>query len=284
VRAYCGSRVEYISTIATYWHGTGRESFLGINDGTWTPINTREELYRYDPFAFEVFKRIFFNGELGLWYETKVGDPDYRVLLNDWTLLKARDDEFAHWESEDSLIAWGATVPETARSNPYTGESNPLINWVSWNTPNVWDIGLKEPQDGDRGYPYNTFDFIGRDAYVPPQEQNSSPTTSQEHPFFRPGGVKRPSRPPEVEALLEPVEGTISNVSLKTPVLVQFRLSGYKRKVTVDNAQASFKLTINDKKAGFNFWSFEESSNAATVTLRLAWPLEEWASVEVGIR
>ncbi|MDR2560377.1 MAG: hypothetical protein LBC63_01195 [Holophagales bacterium] len=284
VRAYCGSRVEYISVISTYWHGTARESFLGINDGTWTPINTREELLRYDPFAFEVFKRIFFNGELGLWYENKVGDPDYRVLASDWILLRERDDEFAHWDSEDNLIAWGATVPETAHNNPYTGESNPLINWISWNTPNVWDIGLKEPQNGDRGYPYNTFDFKGRDAYVAPQDRNSSPTTSQEHPFFRPGGVKKPSRPPEIETLLKPVEGTISDVSLKTPVLVRFRLSNYKRKVTMDNAQTSFELKINGKQAGFNFWSFEESGDAATVTLRIAWPVDEGASVDVGIR
>jgi len=52
----------------------------------------------------------------------------------------------------------------------------------------------------------------------------------------------------------------------------------------MDNAQTSFELTINGKKTGFNFWSFEESGNTATVTLRLAWPLEEGASVEVGIR
>jgi len=274
--------VEYISVLATYWHGTGRESFLGINDGTWTPINTREELLRYDPYGFEVFKRVFFNGDLGLWYENKVGDPNYRVLLEDWVLLKSRDAEFAHWESENNLIAWGATVPETAHRNPYTGENNPLINWVSWNTPNVWDIGLKEPKQGDRGYPNNKFDFKGRDAYKA-YDEGSSPTASQEHPFFRPGGVKKPVRPPEIEALAQPVTGTISNISMKTPVLIQFQFKGYKGKITMNNAQSSFDVKINGKPVAFSFWAFEENGKMATVTLRFAWPVEEGAKVDVTL-
>jgi hypothetical protein len=283
VRAYCGSRVEYMSVLGTYWHGTGRESFLGINDGTWTPINTREELFRYDPYGFEVFKRIFYTGELGLWYENKVGDPDYRVLPEDWALLKARDAEFAHWESENNLIAWGATVPETSRHNPYTSQNNPLINWVSWNTPNVWDIGLIEPQRGDRGYPNNKFDFKGRDAYKP-DSQSSSPTVSQVHPFLRPGGVLKPTRPTEIEELVKPVTGAISKISLKTPVLVQFQFKGYKGPITMNNAQTSFEVKVNGKPIGFTFWSFEESKKNAAVTLRFAWPLEAADKVEIALR
>jgi hypothetical protein len=283
VSAYCGSRVEYISVLSTYWHGTGRESFLGINDGTWTPINTREELFRYDPYGFEVYKRIFFTGELGLWYENKVGDPDYRVLSEDWELLKAQNQEFRHWASVSDLIAWGATTPETARSNPYTGESNPLINWVSWNTPNVWNIGAKESKEGDRGYPNNKFDFKGRDAYNAYTE-GASPTASQVHPFLRPGGVKRPTRPAEITALVRPARGTISNISMRTPVLVQFQFNNYDGKITMNNAQTSFDVKINGRPAGFNFWTFKEVGNVATVTLRFDWPIDDGAVVEVALR
>jgi len=282
VRAYCGARVEYISTLMPAWHGAARESFLGINDGTWTPVNTREELLRYDPYGFELFKRLFFKGDLGLWYENKVGDPAYRVLPEDWNLLKEQNKEFSHWTSVNDLIAWGATVPETARHNPYTGESNPLINWVSWNTPNVWNIGLKKSQPGDRGYPNNNFDFQGRDAYSA-YPKGASPTVNQEHPFFRQGGVKKPARPPEIQALVKPIKGTISDISMRTPVLVQFMFKDYDGGITVNNAQTSFKVTINGKPAGFSFWSFEEADNAATVTLRFNWPLEEGADVAVTL-
>ena len=282
VRAYCGQRSEYISVLSTKWHGTERESFLGINDGTWTPINTREELLRYDPYGFEVHKRIFFNGDLGLWYENKVGDPDYRVIPEDWELLKEQHEEFSHWTSVDNLIAWGATVPETARYNPHTGERNPLINWVSWNTPNVWDISLKESQPGDRGYPNNKFDFHGRHAYNSYTE-GLSPTVSQEHPFFRVGGVKKPVRPSQTEALVKPVKGRIGNVTMATPILVQFQLFGYDRAITMNNAQTSFEVKVNGRPVGFNFWTFAESRNFATITLRLNWPLEEGAKVQVSV-
>ncbi|MCL1908172.1 MAG: hypothetical protein FWG12_02245 [Holophagaceae bacterium] len=283
VRAYCGSRGEYTSTLPTFWHGAMRESFLGINDGTWTPINNREELFRYDPYGFEVFRRIFFTGELGLWYENKVGNPDYRVMPEDWELLKEQYKEFSHWTSVDYLIALGATVPETARHNPYTGERNPLINWISGNTPNVWNIGLKESKLGDRGYPENKFDFQGRDAYSPYPE-GSSPTVTKEHPFFRQGGVKKPMRPAHIEALVKPIKGRISGIAMNTPILVQFQISGYDGPVTMNNAQTSFEVKVNGKPTAFNFWTFATSRNSATVTLRLNWPLEDGAKVEVTLR
>src|SRR5699024_6507034 len=102
----------------------------------------------------------------------RVGDPEYRVMPEDWEFLRDQNQEFSHWTSMDDLIAWGATIPEIARDNPYTGEHNPLVNWISWNTPNVWDIGLIE----DPAVPTNKFDFIGRDAYHP---ADPSPTESQ---------------------------------------------------------------------------------------------------------
>jgi hypothetical protein len=283
VRAYCGARGEYASTIMTYYHGTGRESFLGINDGTWTPVNTREELFRYDPYGFEVFKRIFFNGDLGLWYENKVGDPEYRAMPEDWVLLKTQNSEFGHWSSVNDLIAWGATVPETARHNPYTGQNNPLISWVSWNTPNVWDIGLKEARPGDRGYPSNKFDFKGRDAYCE-YPLGSSPTASQTHPFHRPGGVKKPFRPPEIEALATPVTGTISNIVMQTPVLARFLLRGHSGRVTMNNTQVSFEVRIDGRPAAFSFWDCQELGSDAIVTLRFDWPLDGDSEVEVALR
>ncbi|MCL1893039.1 MAG: hypothetical protein FWG02_02225 [Holophagaceae bacterium] len=289
VRAYCGQRGEYISVLSTHWHGTERESFLGINDGTWTPVNTREELLRYDPYGFEVHKRIFFNGDLGLWYENRVGDPDYRVIPEDWELLKEQNEEFSHWTSVDNLIAWGATVPETARHNPYTGERNPLINWVSWNTPNVWNIGLKESQQGDRGYPSNKFDFIGRDAYNP-NPDGSSPTVNGIHPFLRKGGVKKPIRPAHIYDLVKKTTVSPSHftdITMVTPVLIQFtiHIPWEKRPIhpiTMNNAPTNFDVIVDDKLVGFSFWSYEPDTEiSARVTLRLNWPLEEGAKVDV---
>lgn len=280
--AYLRNRDEHVSTGSTFWNGTMRESFLGINDGTWTPINTREELYRYDPYSFEVFKRMFFNGELGLYYHDeegnpRVGDPNYRVLPEDWELLRDQYPEFSHWTSVDDLIAWGCTIPEIARSNPYTGEYNPLVNWISWNTPNVWDIGLIE----DPAVPSNKFDFIGRDAYYP---EDPSPTQSQTHPFFRTGGVQKPVRSSEIEALVRPVkcEIAVDSITMPRPVLVQFKLENYDGTITRNNAQSSFELKIDGQQTHFYFWDFEEDNGAAVVTLRLDWPVEEGAEIEIA--
>ncbi|MFA1820979.1 hypothetical protein ACDX78_12480 [Virgibacillus oceani] len=279
--AYLRHRGEHVSTGSTFWHGAMRESFLGINDGTWTPINTREELLRYDPYSFEAFKRVFFNGELGLWYHDeqgnpRVGDPEYRVMPEDWELLRDQNQEFSHWTSVDDLISWGATIPEIARDNPYTGEHNPLVNWISWNTPNVWDIGLIE----DPAVPTNRFDFIGRDAYHP---ADPSPTQSQIHPFFRVGGVKKPERSDEIETLVKPVAGEIVNgsITMPRPVLVQFELENYDGVITSNNAQTSFELKIDGQPTHFYFYSLDEDNGVATVTLRLEWPVEDGAEISV---
>jgi hypothetical protein len=150
------------------------------------------------------------------------------------------------------------------------------------------------------------FDFEGRDAYNDYRE-GSSPTRSQEHPFFRQGGVKKPTRPPEIEALVVPVAGTISDVSLRSPVLVQFKLTGHSGSVTMENAQTSFDVKVDGKPAGFHFWTYSETkapaavapsrrgrqiragaSNVtggyATVTLRFDWPLPDDAKVEIALR
>ncbi|MBQ6808352.1 MAG: hypothetical protein IJP07_04220, partial [Firmicutes bacterium] len=114
--AYLRNRGEYISTGSTFFHSTMREQFMGINDGTWTPINTREELFRYEPYGFELFKRLFFNGDLGLWYtdeegNSHIGDPEYRVIPEDWEVLKeAYPERFGDWDSVDDLIAWACTI------------------------------------------------------------------------------------------------------------------------------------------------------------------------------
>ncbi len=279
--AYLRNRDEHHSSGATFWNGAMRESFLGINDGTWTPVNTREELFRYDPYSFEAFKRTYFNGDLGLWYHDeqgnpRVGDPEYKVIPEDWELLKDQYQEFDHWTSEDNLIAWGATIPEVARDNPYTGEHNPLINWISWNTPNVWDIGLIE----DPAVPTNRFDFIGDDAYHP---EEPSPSQSQTHPFFKEGGVKKPERSDEIESLVKPVFGEIADesVTMPRPVLVQFEIENYDDEITNNNAQTSFDVRVDGQRTHFYFWDFKEANDVATVTLRLEWPLEEDAEISI---
>lgn len=280
--AYLRNRDEYTSTGSTFYHSTMREQFMGVNDGTWTPINTREELYRYDPYCFEVWKRIYFTGELGLWYtdengNSHVGDPNYRVMPEDWEVLRDTYPEFSNWTGENDLIAWGATIPEIAKDDPYTGEHNGKVNWISWNTPNVWDIGLIE----DPAVPTNKYDFVGRDAYNP---ADPSPTENQAHPFFRAGGVKKPVRPAETEALVTPVKCDVINTSITTPrpVLVQFALENNVGDITRNNAQTSFDIKINGQKTHFYFWDFKkDENNAAKVTMRLDWPLEESDVVDV---
>jgi uncharacterized repeat protein (TIGR02543 family) len=284
VVAYCGSRGEYTSTLPTFYAGAMRESFQGINDGTWTPICTREELFRYDPYGFEVFNRIFFVGELGLWYNNKVGDPAYRVIPEDWKLLKDTYPEFKDWTGVNNLIAWGASTPEISNNNPYTGQTNDAVKWVSWRIPNVWDITpYKEPNNP--AYPNNRFDFVGRSAYNP-DPVVGSPTINQEHPFFRPGGVPKPERPAELEALVTPVPCIITDDNatiLSRPVLIQFELECCAAEITSNNAPTTFKMTIDGDLTHFYFWSFEidDNTGAITVTLRLDWPVEEDAVIIV---
>ncbi|MCL2163521.1 MAG: hypothetical protein FWH55_03805 [Oscillospiraceae bacterium] len=290
---------ENFATLMTYWAGAMREQYAGISDGTWTPINSREEFFRYDPYGYEAYKRSLFNGDLGMWYHDKygnkrVGDPDYRVLPSDWELLADTYDEFAGWKENgrgvNNLIAWGSSIHEVARSNPYTNKANglpedtinnPLVNWISWNTPNVWD--LEYVQD-----PYlatNMFDFVQK-AYNP---ADPSPTVNQPHPFFRPEGVIRPNRPAELLALVTPVEGQISNITLVGGVLanlVQFEFTGYDADITMDNAPTSFEVYINGDLSYFTFWKFQETApGEAIVQLRLEWPVDMIGTdVEVGLR
>lgn len=282
--AYLRNRDEYTSTGSTFFHSTMREQFVGINDGTWTPINTREELYRYDPYAFEVWKRIYFTGELGLWYtdengNSHVGDPNYRVMPEDWEILRDTYPEFKNWTSVNDLIAWGATIPEIAKDDPYTGEHNGKVNWISWNTPNVWDIGLIE----NPAVPTNKNDFVGRDAYNP---ADPSPTENQAHPFFRVGGVKKPVRPAEIEALVTPVECEIvdGSITMPRPVLVQFELKNCDDVITSNNAQSSFDMKVDGQQTHFFFYDFKEDNNVAKITLRLDWPIEEGSEVEISVK
>ena len=287
--AYLGSVGEMFSTGTTYWAGAMREQFQGIHDGTWTPLNSREEFFRYDPYCFDAFKRTMYNGDLGMWYydengNSRVGDPDYRVIPSDWELLADTYAEFAHWKTNgrgvDNLIAWGSVIPETARDNPYTGYYNPLVNWISWNTPNVWD--LDHNYTPNPAYPTYIFDFEQKNYY--PEE----PTRNQEHPFFRPGGVKKPARTGALAELVAPVTGKIENIRLKGGVranLVVFDFADYAKAITMDNAPASFKIFIDGKLTHFTYYAFTQTApGAATVQLRLEWPVAMDVDVEVVLR
>ncbi len=283
VGAYQSNRVEYVSMGATYWHGTSRESKDGTNDGTWTPVSSRWEFFRYDPWGFEAFKRLFWSGDLGLWYENKVGNPYYRVLPGDWKYLK--DDaelnryltlrsglygggETVKIDSEDALIAWGCTVFETLRDDPYTGYQNHAVNWVSWATPMIYDITTK--QSANPQFPNNNMGFLGGVLYYPD-------SMSFINPFLRPSGVKKPVRTPEEEALLKPVRGIVSKIEMKTPVLVVFQFSAAKE-ITLDNAQTSFTVLVNGKRVGFRYYFSDE----AVVGLYLNWPVDD-EGVEVEV-
>ena len=287
VGAYLSSRGEYVSTGATYWHGCSRESKDGTNDGTWTPVSNRWEFYRYDPWGFEAFKRLFWSEDLGLWYENRVGDPAYRVLPSDWKYLQ-HDTELNQYltlesglygngetvkiDSENALIAWGCTVFETLYEDPYTGFNNPLIKWVSWSTPMIYDITTQKSSNPQ--FPNNNMGFLGGVLYYP----HSAEPQNLLNPFLRPGGVKKPLRRAEDEALVAPVNGEASDLSMKTPVVPIFKFSNASH-VTVDNAQNSFSVKVNGKGMGFRFFK----SDSKTVALYLNCPLDNDDVIEITV-
>ena|GEM_PF-2504161 len=319
VAAYFGAnRGEYVSTAANYWAGTMRESFSGTNDGVWTPVSTREEFFRYDPWGFEGWRRLSWNGELGLWFNDangnpQVGNPVYRVMLEDWELLRDQNPEFAHWRNSSYLMAWGSSIIETAHHNPYTEARNNAaagsqidnrIRWVSWNIPHIWDV-YPNLAPSNPNFPNNRFDFAGADfqatgidaqrggtphhpmpAFGTVPVEQMTPLQNQTHPFHRPGGIQRPIRTPEISALAAPVAATVIEGSERIPsrpILVEFEIvyNGYE--ITNNNSQTSFDLRINGQYTHFYFWSFEVNDNGdiAIVTVRLDWPLNRNDYVEV---
>jgi len=341
VAAYLGPRNEYVSTAANYWAGTMRESFSGTNDGVWTPVSTREEFFRYDPWGFEAWRRLSWNGELGLWFNDEngnpqVGNPEYRVMLEDWELLRDQNPEFAHWRNSSYLMAWGSSIMEVAHHNPYTEARNNAavgsqidnrIRWVSWNVPHIWDVyPNREPSNPN--FPNNRFDFAGADfqatgidmqrggtphhpmpAFGTVPVEQMTPLQNQTHPFHRTGGVQRPERTPEIEALAAPVAADVVEDSVRIPsrpILVEFEIENFgDNEITNNNAQTSFDLKINGQYTHFYFWNFEvhgeeadveaevdadvevetqveaATATTATVTLRLDWPLERDAVITV---
>jgi len=61
--SYAGSNAEeYFATLSNIWHSTMRESTDGTFNGTWCPVNTREELYRYDRKGYDLMKKIYYSG------------------------------------------------------------------------------------------------------------------------------------------------------------------------------------------------------------------------------
>ncbi|MDR2713752.1 MAG: dockerin type I domain-containing protein [Clostridiales bacterium] len=285
VGSYNSSRGEYVSTGSTYYHGTMRQSKDGTNDGTWTPISNRWSFWRYDPWGAEAFKRLFFGGDVGMWYENQVGNPYYRVLPGDWKYLKDDaelnqyltirnglygDGETLPIDSEGALVAWGATVFETLYSDPYNNYSNPAVNWVSWGTPMVYDITRKISTNPS--YPNNNFGFLGGIYYY------DDITKSFENPFLKAGGVKKPVRTPEEEALLNPVQGKVSNVSMYTPVLLQFDFTNAAA-ITIDNAQTSFAVKVNGNDLGFRYYTTKGNA----IQLYLNWPVDAGDKVELFV-
>ena len=82
--SYAGSNVEeYFATLSDIWHGTMRESTDGTFNGTWGPVNTREELERYDIDGFNLMKKVYENGSetmfAGTAWESKMGPDIYDI-------------------------------------------------------------------------------------------------------------------------------------------------------------------------------------------------------------
>jgi len=290
VAVYIGQRGEYISTGNTFFHGTMREQFEGKIDPTWTPISNRYEWNRYDPYGVEAFKRMYYNGDLNLWYGGKanIGNPAYRVILEDWKLLRdlgQTDPRYAFakgWDDENDLLAWGLGVPAIARENPYTGWKNPLVKWVSYNSPSIWDIEpYKKPTRTDWRKDIK-FDFDGGHPYYPGPVSNEFPNGEQRfvsliHPFLTEKGVPMPTRPPEIAALVAPVEAGIAAGSLRmvSKVIFEFELENVKSEINMNNAMTTFRLTVDGAKTHFYFWKFNRQPDGrAKVQLRLEWPVE----------
>ncbi|ATW26754.1 hypothetical protein [Candidatus Formimonas warabiya] len=289
VGAYLSSRGEYVSTGSTYWHGTMRQSKDGTNDGTWTPICNRWTFWRYDPFGFEAFKRLYFDGDLGLWYcdengVPQFGNPEYRVLPGDWKYLQYDEElnerltlqyglhgngETLKIDSEDALIAWGCTNPITLNYDPYTGYSNPDFKWVSWATANIYDITLKDELNPD--FPNNRYDFKGGVHYFPEE-----PTKSFNNPFLEYPYVKKPVRSAEDEALIAPVTGVASNLGFYSTAVLKF---DFNQELTVDNVQSSFIVEVDGERMPFRFYSYKDGE----VMLRLHSAVEEEQKVELTV-
>ena len=118
---YAGSnRAEYFATLSNIWHGTMRESASGLWDGTLSPINTREELYRYDPRGYELMKKIYYNGEANLFY-------------SDGTPLTVE-------ATNDDVLKWGSTFSNSL------SEQYPQAKWVLWAASNSYDFDPANPE------------------------------------------------------------------------------------------------------------------------------------------
>ena len=291
VSVYIGSRGEYISTGNTFYSGTMREQFEGRIDPTWTPISNRYEWNRYDPYGVEAFKRMYYNGDLNLWYGGKanIGNPAARVILEDWKLLRDLgqtnpDYAFAKdWDDENDLLAWGLGVPAIARENPYTGWENPLVKWVSYNSPSIWNIEpYKKPTRTDWRKDIK-FDFDGGHPYYPGPVSSEFPKGEQMfvnliHPFLTEKGVPMPARPAEIAALVAPVKAGIVAGSLRmvSKVIFEFELEDVNGEINMNNAMTTFGLTVDGAKTHFYFWKFDKQPDGrAKVQLRLEWPVED---------
>jgi hypothetical protein len=324
VPTYFGNnRGEYVATAGNYWAGTMRESFSGTNDGVWSPVSTRQDFFRYDPFGFEAWRRLSWDGELGLWFNDangnpQIGNPEYRVMLEDWELLRDQfPQEFGHWTSDNYLMAWGASIIETAHHNPYTearnsaaymSQVNNAVRWVSWNIPHIWNIYPHLPPSNPN-FPNNRFDFAGADfqsgldavgvqlggtPHHPMAPFGTTPVAemvphqNQTHPFHRVGGVPMPERTPEIAALAAPVSATVVEGSARIPyrlLLVEFQIENFGDNViTNNNVQTSFDLRVNGQYTHFYFWAFEQDGATGTVTVRLDWPLERTDVIQVTPR
>lgn len=137
---YAGSnRAEYFATLSNIWHGTMRESASGAWDGTLSPINTREELYRYDPAGYELMKKIYYNGKTNLF------QPD--------------GTEVTCTPDEDEILKWGSSFPASMK------DTYPDANWIQWAASNDYDFNPGN-QEGD-GIPYEE----GKKNYHPYYQQ-----------------------------------------------------------------------------------------------------------------
>jgi len=155
---YAGSnRAEYWATLSNMWHGTMRESASGKWDGTLSPINTREELYSYDPNGYAICKFVYYNGETGL-NGLETGEPiidvDAEARAN-----YAGGDVLSTTALDASVLKWGATFADTFVAQV------PNAKWVYWAASNYYRYNPDDPQgDGLLRDVINEHPYYNRDA------------------------------------------------------------------------------------------------------------------------
>jgi hypothetical protein len=158
---------EWFAVMSTNWFGTERESVDGSVTGVWTAINTREEMYLYDNRSYEFMKKVYYDGDTYL-------DPDkLPAPFTGNTKMPGWDDDGK--SINNGIIKWGLSFPGYMNEDradwgikwDTNNRKNAHFTWVSWGSPNVWDIHWDTAANSGirygKGVP--NYEYPGREEY-----------------------------------------------------------------------------------------------------------------------